>query len=161
MKDETAFLQRKYPTLAGRNGTSYLAKTLQRLLMHHIRECLPELKTRVNLMMSQFQALLSSYGEKVNDKSQTLLQIITKFASSYCSTIEGTSRNIETTELYVPPCSCEVFMGINRETWSGPFAGQVWRCSHLLHLSRDLRTNTRLDPPSDGTDHSRYTHSYS
>ena len=67
--------------------------------MHHIRECLPELKTRVNLMVSQFQALLSSYGEKVNDKSQTLLQIITKFASSYCSTIEGTARNIETTEL--------------------------------------------------------------
>lgn len=38
------FLQRKYPTLANRNGTPYLAKTLNRLLMHHIRDCLPELK---------------------------------------------------------------------------------------------------------------------
>ena len=44
LKDEAAFLQRKYPTLASRNGTSYLAKTLNRLLMHHIRDCLPDLK---------------------------------------------------------------------------------------------------------------------
>lgn len=99
LKDEISFLQRRYPTLANRNGTAYLGKTLQRLLMHHIRDCLPELKTRVNLMVSQFQAMLHSYGDPVKDKSQTLLQIITKFASSYCSTIEGTARNIETTEL--------------------------------------------------------------
>jgi len=46
LKDEGAFLQRKYPTLASRNGTPYLAKTLNRLLMHHIRDCLPELKVR-------------------------------------------------------------------------------------------------------------------
>lgn len=99
LKDEASFLQRKYPTLANRNGTPYLAKTLNRLLMHHIRDCLPDLKARVNAMISQFQTLLSSYGEDVSDKSQTLLQIITKFASAYCSTIEGTARNIETNEL--------------------------------------------------------------
>ena len=33
IKDEATFLQRKYPTLATRNGTSYLSKTLNRLLM--------------------------------------------------------------------------------------------------------------------------------
>jgi dynamin 1-like protein len=43
--------------------------------MHHIRDCLPELKTRVNVLSSQFQALLVSYGETVTDKSQTLLQV--------------------------------------------------------------------------------------
>ena len=32
---------------------------------------------------------------------QLLLQIITKFAAAYCNTIEGTAKNIETTELYV------------------------------------------------------------
>nr|CAG4650769.1 EOG090X01UE [Simocephalus serrulatus] len=109
LKDEMSFLQRRYPTLANRNGTAYLGKTLQRLLMHHIRDCLPELKTRVNLMMSQFQALLHSYGDQVKDKSQTLLQIITKFASSYCATIEGTARNIETTELCGGARICYIF----------------------------------------------------
>ncbi|XP_069693927.1 dynamin-1-like protein [Periplaneta americana] len=109
LKDEAAFLQRKYPTLANRNGTPYLAKTLNRLLMHHIRDCLPDLKTRVNLMVSQFQTLLNSYGDDVTDKSQTLLQIITKFAAAYCSTIEGTARNIETTELCGGARICYIF----------------------------------------------------
>ncbi|GAB0089178.1 Dynamin-1-like protein [Sergentomyia squamirostris] len=109
LKDEAAFMQRKYPTLATRNGTPYLAKTLNRLLMHHIRDCLPDLKTRVNVMMSQFQSLLSSYGDDVKDKSQTLLQIITKFASAYCATIDGTARNIETTELCGGARICYIF----------------------------------------------------
>ncbi|XP_076310808.1 dynamin related protein 1 isoform X2 [Tachypleus tridentatus] len=109
LRDETLFLQRKYPALATRNGTSYLAKTLNRLLMHHIRDCLPELKTRVNVMISQFQSLLTSYGEAVDDQGQTLLQIITKFASAYCSTIEGTAKNIETTELCGGARICYIF----------------------------------------------------
>lgn len=109
LKDEASYLQSKYPTLATRNGTPYLAKTLNRLLMHHIRDCLPDLKTRVNLMMAQFQSLLYSYGEDISDKSKTLLQIITKFASAYCATIEGTSRNIETTELCGGARICYIF----------------------------------------------------
>lgn len=38
------------------------------LLMHHIRDCLPELKTRVNVSIAQFQSLLNSFGEPVEDK---------------------------------------------------------------------------------------------
>lgn len=109
IKDETAFLQKKYPTLVSRNGTPYLGKTLNRLLMHHIRDCLPELKARVNSQIAQFQTLLQSYGENVSNKSQTLLQIITKFASAYCATIEGTARNIETTELCGGARMCYIF----------------------------------------------------
>lgn len=108
-KDEATFLSRKYPTLATRNGTPYLAKTLNRLLMHHIRDCLPELKTRVNVMASQFQTLLSSYGAEVVEKNTTLLQIITKFASSYVATLDGTARNIETSELCGGARICYIF----------------------------------------------------
>lgn len=67
--------------------------------MHHIRECLPQLKARVNTMTNQCRQLLSSYGEPVDDKGRTLLQLITHFSNAYTSTIEGTSKNIETTEL--------------------------------------------------------------
>jgi dynamin 1-like protein len=42
-------------------------------------------------------------------QGQTLLQIITKFASSYCATIEGTARNIETTELCGGARICYIF----------------------------------------------------
>ncbi|CAD5219786.1 unnamed protein product [Bursaphelenchus okinawaensis] len=99
LKDEAKFLAKTYPTLATRNGIQYLSKTLNRLLIHHIRECLPQLKVRVNTLMSQCRSLLNSYGEPVGDKSRTLLQLINNFANAYTSTIEGTSKNIETSEL--------------------------------------------------------------
>lgn len=100
-KDEHAFLQRHYPSLASRAGSRYLAKTLSRLLMHHIRDCLPDLKTRVTVLSAQYQTRLNSYGQPVEDHSATLLQIVTKFASDYCNTIEGTARYIQTSELWV------------------------------------------------------------
>jgi dynamin 1-like protein len=50
-------------------------------------------------MAAQFQSLLNSYGDNVIDKNTTLLQIITKFASSYVATLDGTSHYIETSEL--------------------------------------------------------------
>ncbi|XP_018603134.1 dynamin-1-like protein isoform X2 [Scleropages formosus] len=109
IRDEYAFLQKKYPSLANRNGTKFLAKTLNRLLMHHIRDCLPELKTRINVLAAQYQSLLSSYGEPVEDKSATLLQLITKFATEYCNTIEGTAKYIETAELCGGARICYIF----------------------------------------------------
>ncbi|KAK6057139.1 dynamin GTPase effector domain protein, partial [Cooperia oncophora] len=109
IKDELTFLHRKYPTLASRNGTPYLAKKLNLLLMHHIRNCLPALKARVSIMHAQCQADLLAFGEPVDDKSRTLLQIITRFATAYTSTIEGTSRNIETTELCGGARICFIF----------------------------------------------------
>ncbi|XP_032379087.1 dynamin-1-like protein isoform X4 [Etheostoma spectabile] len=109
IRDEYAFLQKKYPSLANRNGTKYLARTLNRLLMHHIRDCLPDLKTRINVLASQYQSLLNSYGEPVEDKSSTLLQLITKFAAEYCHTIEGTAKYIETTELCGGARICYIF----------------------------------------------------
>ncbi|XP_033491050.1 dynamin-1-like protein isoform X4 [Epinephelus fuscoguttatus] len=109
IRDEYAFLQKKYPSLANRNGTKYLARTLNRLLMHHIRDCLPELKTRINVLAAQYQSLLNSYGEPVEDKSATLLQLITKFAAEYCHTIEGTAKYIETAELCGGARICYIF----------------------------------------------------
>ncbi|XP_056131611.1 dynamin-1-like protein [Lampris incognitus] len=109
IRDEHAFLQKRYPSLANRNGTKYLAKTLNRLLMHHIRDCLPELKTRINVLAAQYQSLLSSYGEPVEDQSATLLQLITKFAAEYCNTIEGTAKYIETAELCGGARICYIF----------------------------------------------------
>ncbi|CAF0777886.1 unnamed protein product [Didymodactylos carnosus] len=109
LRYEAAFLQKNYPSIASRNGTPFLAKTLNRLLMHHIRDCLPALKTRINVMVSQFQTLVSSFGEPIEDKGRLLLQIITKFASSYCATIEGTARNIEVAELCGGARICYIF----------------------------------------------------
>ena len=47
--------------------------------MHHIRDCLPELKTRVNVMAAQFQQLLNSFGDEVEDKVMN----VTMFSEIY------------------------------------------------------------------------------
>ena len=60
-------------------------------------------------MTSQFQSTLSSYGENVGDRSQTLLQIITKFAYAYCATIKGTTYNIGSNELCGGARICFIF----------------------------------------------------
>ncbi|TGZ59746.1 hypothetical protein CRM22_008921 [Opisthorchis felineus] len=109
LQNEASFLQRRYPSLASRNGTPCLARTLNRLLMHHIRDCLPELKTRVNVMAAQFQNLLNTFGDEVEDKGQLLLQIITKFNTAYCNTIDGVAKDIETTELCGGARICYIF----------------------------------------------------
>lgn len=112
LRDEALFFQKNYPALASRNGTPYLSRTLNKLLMHHIRNCLPELKSRVNAMTSQYQHLLQSYGEPVEDKGPMLLQLITRFASAYCAIIEGTARDIETSELCGGARICYIFHDI-------------------------------------------------
>uniref|UniRef100_A0A674EH90 Dynamin-1-like protein n=1 Tax=Salmo trutta TaxID=8032 RepID=A0A674EH90_SALTR len=116
IRDKHAFLQKKYPSLANRNGTKYLARTLNRLLMHHIRDCLPELKTCINVLAAQYQSLFSSYGQPVEDQNATLLQLITKFAAEYCHTIEGTAKHIETAELCRGARMCYIFHVAFRRT---------------------------------------------
>ncbi|KAK1787062.1 hypothetical protein P4O66_017434, partial [Electrophorus voltai] len=108
-RDEQAFLQRHYPSVTSRAGSRYLARTLGRLLMHHIRDCLPELRARATSLTSQYQARLSGYGRPVDDPSTTLLHIVTKFASDYRDTIEGTARHIQTSELCGGARICYIF----------------------------------------------------
>lgn len=49
-------------TLLARCGTLNLAKTLNSMLMHHVRECLPELKSRIISMTEDVQDELDSLG---------------------------------------------------------------------------------------------------
>lgn len=99
IQDEANFLQRRYPSIAEKNGQPYLSKKLSQLLMRHIRDCLPDLKIRINSLMSQYQAQLNSYGDPITDKAKTIIDVITKFSLSYCDTIKGGKRQIRTTEL--------------------------------------------------------------
>lgn len=99
-------------------------------------------------MISQFQSLLNSYGDDVSDTSQTLLQIITKFASAYCSTIEGTARNIETTELCGGARICYIFHETFGRTLDSihPLVGKFIIRVLLKKTSPKLRTLSGRDP---------------
>lgn len=99
IETEKAFLEANYPTIAEQNGTPFLSKTLSRLLMHHIRDCLPELKTRIHSMTARYQSELAKYGEPIKDHPRTLLLLIERFAASYRNTVDGNAQDTITTEL--------------------------------------------------------------
>lgn len=99
IEDEAKFLQSRYPSIADKNGQPYLAKRLSQLLMRHIRECLPDLRVKINSLLSEYQTRLNSYGDVVTDQAKTIIDIITKFSLSYCDTIRGGKCQIKTTQL--------------------------------------------------------------
>ena len=92
-----------YRNMANRCGTQFLAKTLNTTLMVHIRERLPDIKARLNTLMGQTQQELASYGDAAftgkEHRGSLILQLMTKFASSFISSIDGTSSEISTKEL--------------------------------------------------------------
>jgi dynamin 1-like protein len=92
-----------YRNMANRCGTQYLAKSLNQTLMAHIRDRLPDIKARLNTLMGQTQQELASYGDATftgkEHRGTLILQLMTRFASSFISSIDGTSAEISTKEL--------------------------------------------------------------
>jgi len=90
LEKERKFLTKRYPSLASRSGTPYLRRRLSALLATHIRDCLPEIAMKINVLKRQFQHQLLACGKPVEDPHSTLLQLLTKFAGDYQAAIDGT-----------------------------------------------------------------------
>ncbi|PVI03699.1 dynamin-1 [Periconia macrospinosa] len=92
-----------YRNMANRCGTQFLAKSLNQTLMAHIRDRLPDIKARLNTLMGQTQQELASYGDVTflgkEHRGSLILQLMTRFASSFIASIDGTSAEISTKEL--------------------------------------------------------------
>lgn len=104
LQSEIEFFQNHpaYRNISNKCGTAVLAKTLNSVLMHHIREKLPDIKARLNTLIGQTQNELASYGGPMTGKvhrGSIVLQLMTRFASSFVSSIDGTSSAISTKEL--------------------------------------------------------------
>lgn len=87
-----------YRTIASHCGTKHLAYTLNRILMGHIRERLPDIKAKLNTLMGQAEQELARYGAQ-DDAELSLpeargglvLTLMTRFASNFVDSIDGTS----------------------------------------------------------------------
>jgi dynamin 1-like protein len=99
LKKEDAFF-RNHPVysrnrgLLMKCGTRHLAKTLNTMLMHHIRDCLPELKNRISHMMADVQVELEALGTPSMNSSRSslggsLLNLLSKFATNFASVLDG------------------------------------------------------------------------
>lgn len=91
-----------YRNIAHKCGTQFLAKSLNQTLMNHIREKLPDIKAKLNTLMGQTEQELSNYGVSYlhngESKGTLILQLMTKFAGKFVTSIEGTGA-ISTKEL--------------------------------------------------------------
>ena len=110
VRKETAFFQNhaSYRSLASRMGSGFLSKMLNQILMQHIRDCLPDLKSRITAMLIELDNELQSLGmpyaatDKAG-KSEQLLHLIARFTTNFNNAIEGRSTNKahhELNELY-------------------------------------------------------------
>ncbi|KAH3682593.1 hypothetical protein WICPIJ_006440, partial [Wickerhamomyces pijperi] len=91
LKSEQDFFQNHpaYKTIASRCGTEFLAKTLNKTLMHHIRERLPDIKAKLNTLMGQTEQELASYGDlnivSKENRGSLILTLMNKFANNFIS----------------------------------------------------------------------------
>eukprot|EP00301_Raphidiophrys_heterophryoidea_P017922 c2920_g1_i1.p1 GENE.c2920_g1_i1~~c2920_g1_i1.p1 ORF type:complete len:750 (+),score=179.65 c2920_g1_i1:84-2333(+) len=106
LEDERLFFERHpiYRTIAAKCGTQFLSRRLNTLLLTHIREVLPDIRSRVAQNMAELQTELLEYGDPVlsssENKGALLLQLLTKYSSTFCDAIDGKSKELSTTELY-------------------------------------------------------------
>lgn len=75
-------------------GTKHLAKGLNTILMHNIRDCLPDLKSRITHMMNEVQQELESLGSPIQNASRSargsvLLKMLSKFANNFANVLDG------------------------------------------------------------------------
>lgn len=86
-----------YRSIASKCGTRYLTLTLNKILMNHIRERLPDIKAKLNTLMGQTEQELASYGDfpSLSDSKESraalLLTLMTKFANSFVNSVDGTT----------------------------------------------------------------------
>lgn len=97
-----------YRGICNRMGTQYLSKMLNTILMHHIRDCLPDIKSRISSMLGDLDAELAEMGNPTGSMSKTdlgatLLTLISHFAANFTDSLDGRHNSgdgVEMTELY-------------------------------------------------------------
>jgi len=92
-----------YKSKAQYCGTPFLARKLNMILMHHIRNTLPEIKIKIAASLQKYQAELAQLGDPLGDDitshSNLVLNIITEFCSEFRTIIDGNSNDLSSFEL--------------------------------------------------------------
>ena len=85
--------------MAASMGSAFLAKRLNELLLHHIRQRLPELQTKVNSALASARAEVAAFGDQRleggSNQGALVLQLIHKFCTNYTEAIDGTSAQVQ------------------------------------------------------------------
>ena len=96
LKSEEKFFRSHliYKSVANQCGTLYMARLLHRVLMYHIRDCLPQLRIRVSDLMGEYEHELAGLGEPLEgihsgSQSAIVLNLFTRFSRNFQDAIDG------------------------------------------------------------------------
>jgi replication fork clamp-binding protein CrfC len=87
-------------------GSKYLSRTLNHMLVHHIRQCLPEIKNRIHAMLTELSAELKSMGKSTDKLNQfdlggSLLSILSQYSDNFVDALDGRAvGDMSVRELY-------------------------------------------------------------
>ncbi|AQZ16619.1 VPS1 (YKR001C) [Zygosaccharomyces parabailii] len=102
LADEKAYFENhpSYSSKAHYCGTPYLAKKLNSILLHHIRQTLPDIKAKIEATLKKYQNELYALGpETMDSSSSVVLSTITDFSNEYAGILNGEARELSSQEL--------------------------------------------------------------
>ena len=102
LEDEKRFFEEhpSYSSKAHYCGTPYLAKKLNSILLHHIRQTLPDIKAKIENTLKKYQNELISLGPETMDSSNSIvLSMITDFSNEYSGILDGEAKELTSQEL--------------------------------------------------------------
>ncbi|XP_053325008.1 dynamin-3 [Spea bombifrons] len=92
-----------YRHMADRMGTTYLQKVLNQQLTNHIRDTLPDLRSKLQSLLLSIEHEVEVYKnfkpEDPSRKTKALLQMVQHFAVDFEKRIEGSGDQVDTREL--------------------------------------------------------------
>src|ERR1700722_3629443 len=73
----------------------------EQLLMHHIRNTLPDIKARISQQLQKYNTELQSLGGPLVDgnSGNIVLSVITEFTTEFRTVIDGSTNDLSTNEL--------------------------------------------------------------
>ena len=97
IKEEKEYFEKHpaYRAVSSRCGIPHLAKLLNRVLIHHIRDVVPMLKGKLLDMIAETEYELSGLGDPGIDAAEGgaqgahLLNLFSQFANNFSDSIEG------------------------------------------------------------------------
>ncbi|CAG8510035.1 5066_t:CDS:10 [Paraglomus brasilianum] len=104
LEAERAFFENHpaYKSKAQYCGTPFLARKLNMILMHHIRNTLPEIKAKIQAALGKYLTELAQLGDPLDENGKNaslVLNIITEFCSEFRTIIDGNSQELSSFEL--------------------------------------------------------------
>lgn len=102
LEDEKKYFEghTSYGSKAQYCGTPYLAKKLNSILLHHIKQTLPDIKAKIEGTLKKYQNELIALGPDTMDSSSSIvLSMITDFSNEFAGILNGEAKDLSSNEL--------------------------------------------------------------